>query len=91
MANYNVQWVKSQKGKDKLIVDDYMFESNGKGKAAGVTYWTCSYAGCKVNAKTEFNQLVKVNGITNPPDHGHIKDTAQINGLQLTVSICLTI
>ena len=29
-----VSWLESQKGKTKLIIDDYLFESNGKGLMA---------------------------------------------------------
>jgi FLYWCH zinc finger domain len=74
MAN-NIKWIKSSKGKDQLVVDDFIFYNHGKGKAAGIMYWTCSSPGCKVNAKTVGNQLLKLNGLANPPDHGHINDS----------------
>jgi hypothetical protein len=68
-------------------VDEYLFESNGKGKAVGVRYWACSTACCKVNAKTEGNQLVQIRGLISTGDHGHINDTMKINGMKLTVRL----
>jgi hypothetical protein len=62
MANYNVSWIKSTKGNDQLVVDDFTFTCNGKGKQAGVKYWICSEPGCKVKAKTNGNQLISLNG-----------------------------
>lgn len=59
MANYNVQLAKSSKGNDQLVIDDYIFSKNGKGKEAGVLYWICSKPGCKINAKAIGNQLVR--------------------------------
>jgi hypothetical protein len=88
MANANVKWLKSQKGTEKLTVDDYLFQSNGKGKAPGVRYWTCATPGCKVNAKTEGTDLVEIRGLNNPPDHGHINDTVRIKQMNLTVGDC---
>jgi hypothetical protein len=85
MANGNVQWVKSSKGNDQLVIDDYIFSKNGKGKAYGVLYWICSTPGCKVNAKTLGNELVSVTGIVNPPDHGHINNSGIISALNLKV------
>ena len=85
MAARNVEWVTSQKRKAKLIVDDYVFASNGKGKAVGVRYWICSTNGCTVNAKTSGNQLDEIHGLVNPGDHGHVNDTAKISEMKLTV------
>jgi hypothetical protein len=36
MANNNVEWITSERGRSKLIIDNYLFESNGKGKTPGV-------------------------------------------------------
>jgi FLYWCH zinc finger domain len=60
MAAPNVQWILSQKGKEKLVIDDYTFICNGKGKtisAPNVRYWSCQANGCAVKAKTSGNQL----------------------------------
>jgi hypothetical protein len=87
MAQNNVEWVKSQRGKDKLVVDEYLFESNGKGKSAGVVYWICANVCCKVNAKTVDRQLVEIKGLINPGDHGHANDKAVIASMKLQVRI----
>ena len=58
MAAGNVEWINSQKGKQKLICDEYLFEAYGKGKATAgpnVRYWTCATKGCVVRAKTDGN------------------------------------
>ena len=90
MANYNnyynVQWTKSSKGHDQLVVDDYIFFKNGKGKTPGVIYWICSSPGCRVNAKTHVNQLVSVTGVVNPPDHGHVNNHYILSALNLKAS-----
>jgi len=85
MANNNVKWIKSTKGKDQLVVDDFIFSCNGKGKEVGVRYWICSSPNCKVNAKTDGNQLVRLTGIVNPPDHGHINNSETLTALNLKV------
>jgi hypothetical protein len=74
MANANVKWLKSQKGTEKLTVDDYLFQSNGKGKAPGVRYWTCATPGCKVNAKTEGTDLVEINHVQRVSAKHGVKD-----------------
>lgn len=88
MANYNhnVQWTKSSKGHDQLVVDNYIFFKNGKGKTPGVMYWICSSPGCRVSTKTHVNQLVSVSGVVNPPDHGHIDNCDTLSALNLKVS-----
>jgi hypothetical protein len=93
MANYNVTWIKSTKGGNQLVVDGYVFHCNGKGKVAGVKYWICSSPNCKVNAKTNGNQLVSLHGVINPPDHGHVNKSALLASVNLqvcTVSCCNT-
>ena len=82
MAVPNVVWVDSQKGKTKLVIDDYLFESNGKGKAANVRYWACATGGCAVQVKTDGNV---VQGVVNPGDHGHMNDIQQIMDMKLKV------
>ena len=62
----NVQWIKSQKGRTQLIVDNYVFTANGKGKAEGVRYWKCSTNGCTVSAKTQGDRLLEIHGLINP-------------------------
>lgn len=86
MANPNVEWINSQKGRSKLIVDNYLFESNGKGKVPGVRYWTCATSNCRVSAKTNGNNLVDIQGSANG-NHDHVDDTAAIANLKLKVSI----
>ena len=84
MANHNVDWITSQKGRSKLIVDDYLYESNGKGKVPGVRYWTCATTSCPVSAKTNGNNLIDIRGAVNG-DHGHVNDTTAIASLKLKV------
>lgn len=89
MANYNVKWIKSTKGNDQLVVDDYIYHCNGKGKAGAVKYWICSTPGCRVNAKTQGNNLLSLTGIVNPPDHGHANNSELISDLKLKVCLAL--
>ena len=79
-----VSWLESQKGKTKLIIDDYLFESNGKGKAPTVRYWACATGGCAVRVKTDGNA---VQGVVNQGDHAHINDIQHIKDMKLKV-IC---
>ena len=58
MANLNVEWITSERGGSKLIIDNYLFESNGKGKTPGVRYWTCATSNCPVSAKTNGNNVL---------------------------------
>ena len=63
MAAGNVEWIDSQKGKQKLICDEYVFEAYGKGKATAgpnVRYWTCATKGCVVRAKSDGNAVMYV-------------------------------
>lgn len=90
MAAPILQWIVSQKGKEKLIIDDYTFICNGKGKtmsAPNVRYWSCQANGCAVKAKTSGNQLVDLTGVTNPPDHGHVNDVQLVSDLHLKVRL----
>jgi hypothetical protein len=86
MAGNNVQWVSSQKGKTQLVVDNYVFMSNGKGKAVGVRYWKCSTSGCAVSARTQGDRLTEINGCLTPGDHGHVNDSAKISSMTMKVS-----
>lgn len=77
----DVKWLRSQKGKDILTVDDYLFDICGNGKADGVRYWKCSnfkMSNCAVKAKTVGAVLTSITGIDNPPDHGHANDAERI-------------
>ena len=90
MAAPILQWIVSQKGKEKFIIDDYTFICNGKGKtmsAPNVRYWSCQATGCAVKAKTSGNQLVDLTGVTNPPDHGHVNDVQLVSDLHLKVRL----
>lgn len=90
MAASNVQRIVSQKGKEKLVIDEYTFICNGKGKsisAPNVRYWSCQANGCAVKAKTSGNQLVDMTGVTNPPDHGHVNDVQLVSDLHLKVRL----
>jgi hypothetical protein len=82
MAAHNVMWTCSQKGKKQLVVDSYVFEVNGKGKAADVLYWKCSTSGCTVGAKTEGDRLSEIRG-----EHGHVNDSAKIANMNMKVSL----
>lgn len=84
MANNNVEWITSERGRTKLIIDNYLFESNGKGKTPGVRYWTCATCNCPVSAKTNGNNVTDIRGAING-DHGHVNDTAAIASLKLKV------
>jgi hypothetical protein len=86
MTGNNVQWVSSHKGKTQLVVDNYVFMSNGKGKAVGVRYWKCSTSGCAVSARTQGDRLTEINGCLTPGDHGHVNDNAKISSMTMKVS-----
>jgi len=85
MAAPNVEWIVSQKGKDWLTVNEYLFQSNGKGRQVDVHYWTCSTSGCIVRARTDGRVLVEVVGTVND-DHGHVNDSQQIANMRLKVN-----
>jgi hypothetical protein len=78
VSNVNVEWIKSQKGNDQLVVESYLFVSNGKGKAVNVRYWVCSTVGCKVKAKTEGTRLIDLSGLMNGNDHGHENNCSEL-------------
>jgi hypothetical protein len=83
-----IEWLGSQKGKEKLIIDGYSFTNKGKGKAANapnVRYWACETNGCAVKAKTDGNLLLTLTGLNNPPDHGHPNNIQQVADLKLKV------
>jgi len=78
-VNYNVQWISSQKGQSQLVIDSYMFQSNGKGRGGNnVRYWKCADKGCDVTARTDGNNVLEVKGLVNPPDHGHPNNVTQL-------------
>jgi hypothetical protein len=92
MANHNVEWITSQKGRSKLSIDNYLFESNGKGKVPGIRYWTCATSNCPVSAKTNGTNLIDISGAVNG-DHGHVNDVTEIANLKLKVvayATCVT-
>ena len=84
MANYNVEWITSERGKSKLIIDNYLFESNGKGKIPGTRYWTCATSSCPISAKTIGNNVIDVQVPVNG-DHGHFNDITTIASFKLKV------
>jgi hypothetical protein len=84
MANHNEEWITSERGKSKLIIDNYLFESNGKGKIPGSRYWTCATSSCPISAKTIGNNVIDVGGPVNG-DHGHVNDITTIASLKLKV------
>ena len=85
MANMNVEWITSERGRSKLIkLDNYLFESNGKIKIPGVRYWTCATSNCPVSAKTNGNNVTDIRGTANS-DHGHVNDATAIASLKLKV------
>jgi hypothetical protein len=89
-ANNKVEWISSERGQPKLVIDDYMFVSNGKGRTPGSRYWKCSFKGCQVTAKTIGNNVMGLQGIMNHPDHGHVNDGIEVKNVELKVSkLCL--
>ena len=86
MAGRNVTWVKSQKGHDQLVIDNFIFVVNGKGRDPHVRYWSCKTNGCSVTAKTQGHQLVEINQLPNPPDHGHINNVTELRNMELKVN-----
>lgn len=86
-AGRNVTWIKSQKGQDQLVVDDFIFVVNGKGRDPGVRYWCCKTTGCVVTAKTDGQRLIEMKQLPNPPDHGHINHNAELQNIELKVSL----
>ena len=91
VVNRNVRWIKSQKGKDQLVVDNYIFTVNGKGKAPDVRYWVCSNSNCVVSAKTDGQQLIDLKNCPNAPDHGHEDDRASLRDIEVKVRIGLIV
>lgn len=89
VVNRNVRWIKSQKGKDQLVIENYIFVVNGKGKAPNVRYWACSNSNCSVSAKTDGHQLIDLKNCPNPTDHGHENDTASLRDIE--VKVCITV
>ena len=83
----NVEWLVSQKGNEKLVVDHYLFICNGKGKPghANVRYWSCNTNGCNVRPKRNGNNLVDLMGVVNPPDSGDANDHDRVNDLTFKV------
>lgn len=83
----NIEWVVSQKGNEKLIVNGYLFTLNGKGKNANqpnVRYWVCAASGCTVKAKSDGNILTELRGTVNEA-HAHVNDSQQIGNIRLKV------
>lgn len=89
LPNTAVEWLQSQKRQPLLSIDGYLFTNSGNGKIAGVRYWKCSAFkshNCQVSAKTVGPNVVQLNGVLNPPDHGHINDAAKTTGFEFRVS-----
>ena len=82
----NVEWLDSQKDLPLLSVDGYLFSNSGKRKTAAVQYWKCKTSGCSVTAKTMWRNLITLTGVTNPPRHGHVDNSARIETVTFTVS-----
>lgn len=79
----NVQWLTSTKGQPLLVVDDYMFHKNGKGKNPDVLYWICASngrTGCTVRATTDRQNLSDLRGV-----HCHVNDASGIRDSELKV------
>ncbi len=68
-----------------LVVDDYMFTNKGKGKQPGIMYWRCIQC-CGAEAKTDGQNLISLQGIIAPPDHGHPNDCVEVKNRQLKLS-----
>jgi len=88
--NRVVEWWESQKGQPLLSIDGYFFTNSGNGKTPGVRYWKCSAFkthDCPVSSKTIGANVMTLNGVLNPPDHGHINADAQARSLDVRVGV----
>ena len=86
----DIKWLTSQKGQRQLVVDNYIYKNNEKGKDRGTVYWVCSSkrsSGCQATAQTNVDHLNWIHEVDNPPDHGHPNDYAEISSRQLKVSV----
>lgn len=92
----NVQWLTSQKGQPMLVVDDYIFSKNGKGKNQDVLYWICASNGhtaCSVRATTERQVLTDFRGVHNHEDSASsLRDkTMKVKNVKIVAIITLDI
>lgn len=54
-----ISFIKSQKGKLMLVIDDYMFKLNRESKTT--KYWICTFGGCLSKVHTTLdNQLIEI-------------------------------
>ncbi len=84
MNQHTVQWLTSERGKPMLVVDDYIFANNGKGKNPNVMYWICAgnaSNGCSARAGTNGQALTELRGA-----HDHANDDVRIKGLKMKVN-----
>jgi len=85
MAAQGVEWLTSQRGRDKLILDGYEFVFSGKGKRPNplnVCYWVCTSSGCGIKVKTEGNVF---NGVAMA--HVHVNSSQRVADLKLKVRL----
>jgi hypothetical protein len=86
MNGHIVKWVTSQRGQPQLVVDDYKYTNNGKGKNANIMYWLCAGSktfGCSVRAVTDRQALSDLRG-----QHQHPNDIVEVGNIEMKVS-CL--
>jgi hypothetical protein len=84
MNGHIVKWVTSQRGQPQLVVDDYKYTNNGKGKNANIMYWLCAGSktyGCSVRAVTDRQALSDLRG-----QHQHPNDIVEVGNIEMKVS-----
>ncbi len=74
----NFSFMKSQKGKDLLVSDEYTFSYDKKYN--GSVYWRCTVSGCKKRAIIEDGQFKKFN----KEEHSHAPDTTKMISRTIT-------
>lgn len=59
LTTTNITFIKSQKGKPMIVIDDYIFKFNRESKTT--KHWICTYTGCSSKIHTSLdNQLISV-------------------------------
>ena len=82
-----LQFIKSQKNKDLLVVNNFLFSLNGTGNE-GVLYWRCvEYIrfGCPLRIHTKNNEIVRT-----VPEHGrhnHIATSTAVKTREVRLEI----
>ena len=67
-SQYSVSFVKSNKGKPLLLLNQYIFKCNKSTDSK--RYWICTEGGCDVSVQTKLNnEFLSISG-----DHDHVID-----------------